>query len=171
MIRHFRNILRKYPGQCRLTCHSSVAYQWCATSGAPRSFHFNNGARHVHTRRQIGDCDDLSDALNITLYRLVQEGLTNVSKFARNARVEIYLARGQGEIVVTMTDDGPGINLSKPHKGLGLVGMRERVEALGGEFHIASRLGEGFLICARVPVQPLPSDISDPSAEPVKSAK
>jgi len=117
-----------------------------------------------------GDFDHLSDALNITLYRLVQEGLTNVSKFARNARVEIYLAHGprnadgSSEIVVTMTDDGPGVDLSQPRKGLGLIGMRERVEALGGEFHIASRPGEGFLFCARVPVQAgLPLPINDPN--------
>jgi two-component system, NarL family, sensor histidine kinase UhpB len=119
-----------------------------------------------------GDFDDLSDALDITLYRLVQEGLTNVSKFARNARVEIYLARGPAEIVLTMTDDGPGMDLSMPRTGLGLVGMRERVEALGGEFHIASRPGEGFLFCARVPAQPLLSDINEAdSGDPVKSAK
>jgi signal transduction histidine kinase len=113
-----------------------------------------------------GDFEGLSDALNITLYRLVQEGLTNVSKFARHARVEIYLVRaprdaaGSGEIVVTMADDGPGVDLETPAKGLGLIGMRERVEALGGEFHIASKPGEGFLFCARVPAQaalPVPS--------------
>ncbi|KND62400.1 Signal transduction histidine kinase, glucose-6-phosphate specific [Candidatus Burkholderia verschuerenii] len=125
-----------------------------------------------------GEFDNLSDALNITLYRLVQEGLTNVSKFARDAHVEIYLARGPGEIVVTMTDDGSGVNLSKPRKGLGLIGMRERVEALGGEFHLASRPGEGFLFCARVPVQagvPLPTagpnDLNERSDDAAKSAK
>jgi two-component system, NarL family, sensor histidine kinase UhpB len=122
-----------------------------------------------------GDFDNLSDALNITLYRLVQEGLNNVSKFAREAHVEIYLARARSEIVVTMTDDGPGIDLAKPRHGLGLIGMRERVEALGGEFHVASKPGEGFLFCARVPVQagvPLPTDApNDASADEAKSAK
>ncbi|CAG4897584.1 histidine kinase [Paraburkholderia saeva] len=106
-----------------------------------------------------GDFSTLSDAQNITLYRLVQEGLTNISKFARNARVEIYLVRTageRGEIVVTMADDGPGVDLSIPRKGLGLIGMRERVEALGGEFHIASEPGSGFLFCARVPAQASP---------------
>ncbi len=96
-----------------------------------------------------GDFEHLDDALNITLYRLVQEGLTNVSKFARHARAEIYLARAPGQIVVTMTDDGPGMDLSIPRKGLGLIGMRERVEALGGKFHLASRPGKGLLLCAR----------------------
>lgn len=131
-----------------------------------------------------GDFDNLSDALNITLYRLVQEGLTNVSKFARSSRVEIYLARapgnaqGAGEIVVTMADDGPGVDLAKPRAGLGLIGMRERVEALGGEFHLASEPGAGFLFGARVPAQaglPLPIEpneaVNAASAEPVKSAK
>lgn len=128
-----------------------------------------------------GDFDNLSDALNITLYRLVQEGLTNVSKFARGARVEIYLARAPEEIVVTMADDGPGVDLAKPRKGLGLIGMRERVEALGGALQIASEPGSGFLFCARVPAQaglPLPvtgandaSEASDASADEAKSAK
>jgi signal transduction histidine kinase len=128
-----------------------------------------------------GDFAGLADALNMTVYRLVQEGLTNVSKFASAARVEIFVvrgahrieddARGTGsatgadhltgnangavadEIVVTFADDGPGTDLERPRKGLGLVGMRERVEALGGEFHVASRPGEGFLLCARIPAQ------------------
>ena len=116
-----------------------------------------------------GDFADLSDALTITLYRLVQEGLTNVSKFARTSRVEVFMVRapremheGQprqalqdgnpiDEIVVTMADDGPGTDLDKPRSGLGLIGMRERVEALGGEFHVASKPEGGFLFCARVP--------------------
>ena len=122
-----------------------------------------------------GDFDKLSDALNITLYRLVQEGLTNVSKFARNARVEIYLARAPEEIIVTMADDGPGVDLAKPRQGLGLVGMRERVEALGGEFHIASEPGSGFLFCARVPAQAglaLPTSApNEADADDAKSAK
>jgi signal transduction histidine kinase len=106
-----------------------------------------------------GDFDGFSDALNITLYRLVQEALTNISKFAREASVEIYLVRAPadsergGEIVVTVADDGPGVDLLKPRLGLGLVGMRERIEALGGEFHVASEPARGFLICARVPAQ------------------
>ncbi|WP_241024710.1 ATP-binding protein [Burkholderia sp. Ac-20365] len=106
-----------------------------------------------------GDFDGFTDALNITLYRLVQEALTNVSKFARESNVEIYLVRAPadskrgGEIVVTVADDGPGLDLSKPRSGLGLIGMRERVEALAGEFHVASEPGRGFLLCARVPTQ------------------
>jgi signal transduction histidine kinase len=107
--------------------------------------------------------------LTITLYRLVQEGLTNVSKFARNSRVEVFMVRAPreahmakdtakanepiDEIVVTMADDGPGVDLNAPRDGLGLIGMRERVEALGGEFHVASKPEGGFLFCARVPAQ------------------
>jgi two-component system sensor histidine kinase UhpB len=127
-----------------------------------------------------GDFTNLADVLNITLYRLVQEGLTNVSKFARTSRVEIYLVRTaddaratRDEIVVTMTDDGPGIDLTKPRAGLGLIGMRERVEAIGGEFHIASQPGSGFLFCARVPVQAGLPEPNEPSelAELAKSVK
>lgn len=127
-----------------------------------------------------GDFSGLADVLNITLYRLVQEGLTNVSKFARTSRVEIYLVRTadddcdeqtkRDEIVVTMTDDGPGIDLTKPRAGLGLIGMRERVEAIGGEFHIASQPGSGFLFCARVPAQAGLPELNEPSA-PAELAK
>jgi signal transduction histidine kinase len=113
-----------------------------------------------------GDFSGLSDTLTITLYRLVQEGLTNVSKFARGSRVELFMVRAPreapdangaatpapiDEIVVTMADDGPGTDLTKPRAGLGLIGMRERVEALGGEFHVASEPQRGFLFCARLP--------------------
>jgi len=52
-----------------------------------------------------------------------------------------------------MADDGPGVDLDAPRAGLGLIGMRERVEALGGEFHVASKPEGGFLFCARVPAQ------------------
>jgi two-component system sensor histidine kinase UhpB len=134
-----------------------------------------------------GDFSALADVLNITLYRLVQEGLTNVSKFAHTSRVEIFLVRTaedsdsgresgrrkRDEIMVTMTDDGPGTDLTILRTGLGLLGMRERVEAIGGEFHIASQPGSGFLFCARVPVQaglPEPNELSEP-AELAKSEK
>jgi len=121
-----------------------------------------------------GDFGGLSDRLNITLYRLVQEGLTNVSKFAPASRVEIYLVRGLSaamdgddgarppgadEIVLTMADDGPGVDLAAPRAGLGLVGMRERIEALGGEFRVASEPGNGFMFCATVPAQ---AGLADP---------
>jgi two-component system sensor histidine kinase UhpB len=111
-----------------------------------------------------GDFDDLADPLNIALYRLVQEGLTNVSKFAQRARVEIFLGRTprgapapdgrrerRDDIVVTMADDGPGVDLTAPRNGLGLIGMRERVEALGGEFQLSSEPSRGFQFYARLP--------------------
>lgn len=129
-----------------------------------------------------GDFTGLADALNITLYRLVQEALTNVSKFARESRVEIYLVRTlsdgerHGEVVVTIADDGPGVDLQQPRAGLGLVGMRERVESLGGEFHLASEPGNGFMLCVRLPVHtskgpeangtPRGDQSAEPNAEP-----
>jgi signal transduction histidine kinase len=104
-----------------------------------------------------GDFAGLADALSITIYLLVQEALTNVSKFASEARVEIFVVRppADGEranqVVVTITDDGPGVDLWQPPAGLGLVGIRERIDSLGGEFHLASRPGSGFTLIARVP--------------------
>jgi signal transduction histidine kinase len=78
-------------------------------------------------------------------------------------------SRAGDEIVVTMADNGPGADLRNAHNGLGLIGMRERVEALHGEFHIASAPGDGFLFCARVPVQ---AGLADPIAgDPARPAE
>lgn len=109
--------------------------------------------------------DDLGESLNLTIYRLAQEALTNVSKHARAARVQIQLARvaqrpGEpDEITFSLADDGMGTNLDRRSGGLGVRGMRERVEALGGHFSISSAPGQGFRLVARLPVRPLQSNI------------
>ena len=101
-----------------------------------------------------GDVDTFDEATNITLYRIVQEGLTNVAKHAAAALVEIELVRepGDTDVVLTMRDDGIGGAAVAPRKGVGLIGMRERVEALAGRFEIVAPRGQGFAVVARLPV-------------------
>jgi signal transduction histidine kinase len=105
-----------------------------------------------------GQLENLGEALNITLYRLIQEGLTNVSRHANARRVDIRLQRSTpreaaDEIMLTMSDDGRGFEAATwDAEGVGLIGMRERVEALGGHLEIASRAAQGFSVRASLPV-------------------
>jgi two-component system sensor histidine kinase UhpB len=99
------------------------------------------------------ELEDFGEATNITLYRLVQEGLTNVAKHSHATRVEIGIARAEGgSVVLTMRDDGVGSMPATQQRGLGLVGMRERVDAIGGTFDMAQSQAPGFAFTARLPV-------------------
>jgi two-component system sensor histidine kinase UhpB len=107
------------------------------------------------------DIVELDEATNITLYRLVQEGLTNVAKHARATRVNIVMQQraatpaGTPEVVLTVQDNGVGPRVSAAESGLGLVGMRERVESLAGCFDLAPLHGGGFGFTARLPIKGL----------------
>jgi signal transduction histidine kinase len=78
----------------------------------------------------------LSPELETTVYRLVQESLTNVVKHAHATAVHVRIACGQGELVVEVTDDGRGFDPQARTAGFGLAGMRERVYLAGGELQI-----------------------------------
>jgi PAS domain S-box-containing protein len=92
----------------------------------------------------------------ITFYRFLQEALTNVVKHAQAKNVRVQLSNSRnGQITLAVEDDGVGIPLSSPaaalldRPGIGLLGMRERLELLGGELEIQSWLGQGTLLTAR----------------------
>ncbi len=100
---------------------------------------------------------DIPEACAITVYRLVQEALTNTAKHASAGRVSVALELreppGRGPLLVaSVADDGVGADLSVHGPGLGLVGMRERVEALGGLLDLSSAPGEGFRVTAALPL-------------------
>jgi signal transduction histidine kinase len=90
------------------------------------------------------------------LYRIVQEALNNVIKHARANRVSVELAQPDGHVKLTIADDGQGFDPSAPPApgqdgGLGLVGIRERVDHLGGTFSIASAPGHGTTVAVVLP--------------------
>ena len=103
-----------------------------------------------------GDLDEVSELLALTLYRLLQEGLTNISRHSSAARIAVRLQRRMGsagdEVTLSLADDGRGAALGMRHLGLGLIGMRERVEMLGGRFHVETEPDRGFSILARIPM-------------------
>ncbi len=90
-------------------------------------------------------------------YRIVQEALTNVSRHAGPACASVHLHYTPGTLAVQVDDDGTGAGISprSAGRGLGLIGMRERVTALGGQLHAAPRDCGGFQVRAEFPAQAL----------------
>jgi two-component system, NarL family, sensor histidine kinase UhpB len=103
-----------------------------------------------------GDLDTLAEPVNLSIYRLTQEGMTNVARHANATHVVIRVQRGaavlEDAVFFSLSDNGRGADAGAPHGGLGLIGMRERVEMLGGQWRITTTPGQGFSIDARIPV-------------------
>ena len=98
-----------------------------------------------------GDLESLDETRALVVFRLVQEALTNVARHAQATQVRILIER-TGGIQLLVADNGCGTDLSSPRAGLGLIGMRERVAALGGSITLASGRGEGFKVTAFIPL-------------------
>ncbi len=95
---------------------------------------------------------ELDLARELMVYRLVQEGITNLSKYAQASQVWIELATHDGFVVVSVRDNGVGFNSSvTPASAYGLMGMRFRVQAEGGALRVVSAPGHGTLLEARLP--------------------
>jgi signal transduction histidine kinase len=107
----------------------------------------------VALEAQLGD-ERLPPEVETTLYRIVQEALTNIVKHAEAANVSILLVRGKGSATVVIEDDGQGFDPDKTREGgLGLVGMRERAELHEGRLRIESEPGgEGATLVIEVPL-------------------
>jgi signal transduction histidine kinase len=103
------------------------------------------------------ECPPWGEAVNMALYRVVQESLTNVAKHAqaRHVRISLEQAKAQhgvGPVVLRVSDDGIGAAHAAREDGLGLIGMRERIESLGGRLDTKRRSGDGFSLVATLPV-------------------
>lgn len=111
-----------------------------------------------------GDLHGVSESLGITAYRLVQEALTNVAKHSQAKRVTVKLSCSdidigqQSCLRLTIADDGKGMDVQQVQSGLGLMGMRERVIAAGGEFNLSSEPRRGVQINVRLPFHTPPME-------------
>ena len=105
-----------------------------------------------------GRLDELGERINMSLYRVVQECLTNVTRHARASAVEVSVDGSvppHGGLRVCVRDDGVGMSAGAGKRaGLGLVGLRERVEALGGSFEVVERAPQGVEVRAQIPAAP-----------------
>jgi signal transduction histidine kinase len=124
----------------------SLLEEWSARNGIDADFH------------SVGvDGERFPVEIETALYRVVQEGLTNVLKHAGATRVSLVLERARGFVGVILEDDGEGFEvdgvLASPEKAkrLGLRGMRERVALLGGSVDIESTPGAGTTLFVRIP--------------------
>lgn len=95
---------------------------------------------------------ELPDATELTIYRLVQESLTNIGKYAKASRIQVTVHKYPTYVAVQIQDNGQGFDLAsiRPNSH-GLAGMRHRVEAAGGRLTINSAPGEGTTVSAIIP--------------------
>jgi signal transduction histidine kinase len=115
---------------------------------------------YVHWNLALsGDLEGLGEAVNITVYRIVQEALTNVVRHAEATRAEISVSRERIEpsgeaVAVCIRDNGKGIGPAgaQANTQFGLTGIRERVQALGGSFEISGAPGQGVTARALIPL-------------------
>ncbi len=100
--------------------------------------------------------ETLDDTIKISLYRIIQESLTNVLKHASASEIKIQLQyhkpNGQEYISLDIRDNGVGIDINNLRPGLGLLGMRERVEMLNGQFELETHINEGLHIAITIPL-------------------
>jgi PAS domain S-box-containing protein len=104
-------------------------------------------------------------ALSTAIFRIIQEALTNVMRYAAASQVKVSLAREGDTLVVEVRDNGIGIKEGKifDPKSLGLIGIRERVLLLGGEAQISGKPGEGTLVKVVLPM----GKVANPNASDV----
>jgi signal transduction histidine kinase len=96
----------------------------------------------------------LPEPVEVAAYYVVSEALTNAAKHARASVVSVAVGAADSVVTLAIRDDGVGG--ADPTRGSGLVGLRDRVEALGGTIEITSGSGDGTAVVARIPVRPGP---------------
>jgi PAS domain S-box-containing protein len=116
--------------------------QFRARTGIRTSF--NSNAEDLH----------LSMEVSVAVFRVVQEALTNIMRHARASRVHVNLMAKEKEIRISIEDNGIGMakNQVKGLKSLGIIGMKERISRIGGEFNYSSKVGKGTRLEINVPV-------------------
>jgi len=105
----------------------------------------------VSVATEVGS-DELPDAFKTCIYRVVQEALNNCTRHSEAKTVRIRIRQEPGRLALSVQDDGQGFDVSQT-KGLGLLGIQERVASLGGECQIHSEPGNGTILAVELPWQ------------------
>ncbi len=113
--------------------------------------HRQDGLLDIDVAIQLGD-ERLAADIETTMYRIVQEALTNVTKHAQAARISVLMTRTENAAVLVVEDDGTGFDMASAPTGLGLTGMRERVALVGGRLKVETGRGSGTTIAAEIPL-------------------
>ena len=99
----------------------------------------------------VGSPRPVGSAVEVTLFRIAQEALTNVVKHAGARSARVLLSYGDDEVRLEVVDDGRGVTGTQERDGYGIVGMVERAHALGGRLEVGNGSEGGFRVVARVP--------------------
>lgn len=105
---------------------------------------------------RLDEIATLSDAQSTAVYRIVQETLTNVVRHAGATRVEISLQGGPNQLALSIHDNGRGVTAAElaDRKAIGLLGMRERAQSVGGAVTITGEPGRGTTVLVTIPLEP-----------------
>jgi signal transduction histidine kinase len=119
---------------------------------AVRDFESKSGA--AVTLQARGDAPDAPIPVRITLYRVLQESLSNGFRHGKAAKLDVNLKMDTQQLELCVSDQGPGFDPAAAAQGgrLGLLGMRERVEMIGGRFQVHSHLGGGTKVQVHLPL-------------------
>jgi signal transduction histidine kinase len=109
-------------------------------------------AAGVAANLRVQGAEELPEGVQLSVYRIVQEALTNVVKHAAGARCRVTVEGTGGDVRIEVCDDGSAAVLPRAG-GHGLIGMRERVAMYGGEFSAGRQDGGGFRVSARLPCE------------------
>jgi signal transduction histidine kinase len=112
--------------------------------------------------------EDLGDETKVTIYRLVQEALSNAATHASAKNAKVTVVQGSDNITVEITDDGHGFDPQRK-RGMGILGMEERVRRLGGTLTIESTPGKGATLKAELPLHHLDSHQPAPAPATIHS--
>lgn len=104
------------------------------------------------------DFADLDDDVQLVVYRVAQEALTNAARHSEAKRIAVSLRRASDSVELAVADDGRGFAFEQSERGLGIGGMRERALLIGAELTIESRPGEGTTVKLSVPVSREPQE-------------
>jgi two-component system, NarL family, sensor histidine kinase UhpB len=116
--------------------------------------HYESGTRIAFSFHSEGDFSKLGNELAISAYRIVQEALSNIMKHsgATSAQVSLVLSGAERLLRIEVADDGAGFDTHSASEGIGIIGMRERVHALGGTIDVHSRPEEGTVVAIALPL-------------------
>jgi two-component system sensor histidine kinase UhpB len=102
----------------------------------------------------VGDFSGLPADVQLVVYRVAQEALSNAAQHSGAERVEVKLAREGDRVELTVGDDGSGFTFDQAARGLGIAGMRERALLVGGDMQVTSSLDSGTRVRLTVPLEP-----------------
>ncbi|CAN5216626.1 hypothetical protein BH09PSE6_BH09PSE6_02490 [soil metagenome] len=124
----------------------------------------------LKANHDVDEFPDIDPDQSIAIYRVIQEALTNIMKYAKATTVTVELRNDADGLRLKISDDGEGFDVDRVSqvKKHGLVGMRQRMQALGGQFAVASAKGEGTVLTAFIPWKDAAPEVPPPSAQVIR---